>query len=151
MVFGFGEGKIDLVLESFNFKPGDVIKGKLVLDLKKPKKARELRLVFEGVETRTRMHRTRKGNERKTDKVVIYSFKLSFGGEKEYSGRTEYDFEINIPQSIMPPAPDGTLRTALNIVQFMGGTQKRIDWVLNASLNIPGGFDVSKSVQINIG
>ena len=97
------------------------------------------------------MQKTRKGNERKTDRVIFHSFTLSLDGEKEYSGRTEYDFAINVPQNIAPKTPEGTLGTVLNVMQFASGNQKRIDWFLNASLDIPGGFDVSKLVQINVG
>ncbi|MCK4491033.1 MAG: hypothetical protein KAU03_00310, partial [Candidatus Altiarchaeales archaeon] len=51
MVFGLSKGDIEISLEKYNFSPGDTIKGKVSLKLKKPVNAKQLRLVFVGEKT----------------------------------------------------------------------------------------------------
>ena len=38
MVFGFGRGKIKILIDKFNFSPGETVTGKVSLELKKSKK-----------------------------------------------------------------------------------------------------------------
>ena len=149
MVFGFGEGKIEIVLEKTIFAPGEVIRGKVVLSVNNPKQARRLRLVFTGIDKVTeRITMGSRPSTRTTDRV-FHSFAVDLDGEKEYSGTQEYPFEIAVPQIPQAAMPEGMLGTALAAASFLSGSMRRREWVLNASLDCPG-FDINKKVQIQV-
>jgi hypothetical protein len=89
----------------------------------------------------------------------IYDFKQQLDSEKEYSQGGEYHFEIKIPADILgmgPQMPEGRLGQVLKVVQTaaaMTGTisRRRLQWYLLAKLDVPGGLDISKKVDITIG
>jgi hypothetical protein len=93
--------------------------------------------------------------------VRIYDFKQQLDGEKEYSQGREYRFEIKIPADTLSMRPqisevEGKLGQVLKVAQTaaaMTGTIpfQRIKWYLLAKLDIPGGLDISKKVDITIG
>ncbi len=151
MIFGIGEGKIDLVLEKMNFAYGETVKGKLKLDLPKPTKAKELRVELSAIKKvqesiRSSTGKTRYANHDK----VIYSFKLSLGGDQEYLTK-EYDFELKLPpppvQSTQPVP--GWIGEAMNVLTAFS-VASPVRWYVNASLDRPMSFDVSKKVQITV-
>ncbi|HLC36816.1 MAG TPA: hypothetical protein VJK05_04395 [archaeon] len=144
-MFGLAPGKIEIQLNKTNFKSGETIKGKLKLDLNKPVDARELRIVFRGEQERTEYFQGR----RQTRTQVIHEFKLSLGGQQTYSSG-EYEFEIQVPSIPAPKAPEGILGTVMNAASFLGGPSMRVKWFLDSSLDIPGGIDVSKKVQVSV-
>lgn len=153
MIFGFGRGKIEILLERFNFSPGEVIKGKVSFELKKPVLARQLKITFAGLRTITRQIITSKGTpSTETKRDFIYHFEMPLDGEKEYL-KGEYPFEIKIPADVLQraPKPEGFLGTLLKGVKYLKGTTTRIDWYLEACLDIPKAFDIKKRVKINIG
>ena len=89
----------------------------------------------------------------------IYDFKQQLDSEREHSEGREYQFEINIPADILgvgPQMPEGALGQVLKVVQTVatvtGATaRKRLKWYLSAKVDIPGGLDISRKVDITIG
>ena len=89
----------------------------------------------------------------------IYEFKQQLDGEKEYSEGREYHFEMKIPADILgmgPQTPRGKLGQVLKVGQKVAAitgavSRQRLQWYLLAKLDIPGGLDVSKKVDITIG
>jgi len=153
MVFGFGK-KFELELEKQNFAPGDSIKGKVWFDLKKPIKARQLKvlLIAEKVVIKTKMDSwgSHTGFRTVKEKANLYHFELKLDGEKEYS-KGEYAFELKIPKGISLEAlPQGTIGNVLSAIENLSVRGKRIDWFVQATLDVPMGFDVSKKVQITV-
>ena len=145
MVFGFGEGKVEVILEKNNFKKGETIKGKVVLDLPKPKKAKELRVKLYAEREVWKLS----GGKRRKSKEVMFSYPMKLGGEKEYvSG--EYEFEIMIPKTPEVEAPAGAAGEVLKAVSFLAGTPSAPRWYLETSLDIPMSMDIKKKVQINV-
>jgi len=148
MIFGFGKGKIELIIEKYNFSPGETIKGKVSLKLNKPLKSKALKVGLIGEKT----EHVRTSQEREAPRTIhIYSFEMPLDGEKEYL-EGEYDFEIKIPVDILQSKTN-----ILGNIDFIKGGIKitsrneRISWYVIAKLDIPMGIDVSKRVQINIG
>ncbi|MBN1940769.1 MAG: hypothetical protein JW772_01150 [Candidatus Diapherotrites archaeon] len=169
MVFGFGEGKMELVLPKTAFAFGEMIEGKIKLELKKDKQAKKLRVVLEAIEERTqyssgtRMRsrgpgiRTRSsvgGVSRDTVKTILYTGEVIVDGEKLYpAGMNEYDFKIQVPQSsVMPSKAEigGNLGKAIGALQMLSGAQNRVKWELRANLDASG-KDIAKQIQISIG
>lgn len=154
-MFGFEKGKIEVVLEKYNFKPGETIKGKLKLKMKKPTKAKQLRVMFAGVKSSSssgvNVFGSSSSDSRKGKTQYIHKFEMPLDGEKEYT-EGEYDFEIAIPADVLQrgSGPGGTLGTAMQAASFLTGTSTRIEWFVQASLDIEKSLDVNKKVQVNI-
>jgi hypothetical protein len=165
----FGKGKIDIAIQKSHYAPGDVISGDVALTLKKPVKAREVSISLIG-EHKTTQTTPRVGGAMSgggmststtTQTVRIYDFKQQLDSEKEYSQGREYRFEIKIPADTMSMRPlmseqEGKLGQVLKVAQTAAAMTgaipfQRIKWYLLAKLDIPGGLDISKKVDITIG
>jgi hypothetical protein len=157
MIFDFLRGKLEILLEKFNFSPGEIIKGKVFLELKKPILAKQLKIELAGLKITTRQITSPKGTPTtQTTKEFIFHFEMPLDGEKEYL-KGEYPFEIKIPENVLQApqkVPEGILATLLKtaeIASTIAGVSSRIEWYLEATLAIPKGFDMKKKVKINIG
>jgi hypothetical protein len=165
----FGKGKIDIAIQKSHYAPGDVISGDVALTLKKPVKAREVSMSLIG-EHKTTQTTPQVGEpmggggmsmSTTTKTVRIYDFKQQLDSEKEYSQGQEYRFEIKIPADTLSMRPltsevEGKLGQVLKVAQAtatMTGVIpfQRIKWYLLAKLDIPGGLDINKKVDITIG
>ena len=163
----FGKGKINISIQRTNYAPGDIISGDVALTLKKPVKAREVSISLIGehrtTQTTPRIGGTMGGGGMSTsttmNTVRIYDFKQQLDSEKEYSQGGEYRFEIKIPTDILgmrPQTPEGKLGQVLKVAQTAAAItgaipRRRLQWYLSAKLDIPGGMDISKKVDITIG
>ena len=150
----FGKGKINIVVPKTNFAPGDKISGNVVLTLKKPVKSREASISLIGEQTTTKGGITSQEQTKSTTR--IYDFKHRLDGEKEYDKEARYDFEIKLPADILSrqpqmPQASGALGQGLKIVQAVTGMGIWSNWYLLAKLDVPGGMDINKKVQITIG
>ena len=151
----FGPDKITFTLEKFNYKPGENIKGKVKLNLKKPLPGRKLEISLIGKKKTTR--RTSKGSQ--THYETVYDFSIPISGEQEYHDGS-YDFELSIPGDILYEKSQrhraqeqleekmGAAGTLISAVA-MGGTS-RIDWKVKAQLDVPKKLDIKKSQDIVI-
>src|SRR3989344_7001092 len=144
-MLGFGAGKIDLKINGFNFRPGDTIEGHVALTLNKPMKAKGVKVVLTGTE------KFRDAKNRNTTRI-IFSLEQILDGEKEYSGTREYDFKMVIPNDIIAGKRfnNETINQIADFAKMLGGGARRTTWDLRAKLDIPMGFDIAKSQQINI-
>jgi len=156
MALEFLRGKVDIVLEKFNFSPGEAIKGKVLIDLKKLIKAKQLKIGFYGLKIIKERITTSKGaSSISTRKEFIHKFEVPLDGAKEYL-KGEYLFEIKIPANIQVEAKKpkegifGTIFKAAEILSTATGTTSRVEWYLEATLEIPMAFDIKKKVNINI-
>jgi hypothetical protein len=165
----FSKGKINIAIQKGHYAPGDIISGDVALTLKKPVKAREVSISLIGehkiTETNPRVGGPMGGGvmsmSTTTKTMRIYDFKQQLDGEKEYSEGRDYHFEIKIPADTMSMRPqisevEGKLGQVLKVAQTaatMTGVIpfQRTKWYLLAKLDIPGGLDISKKVDITIG
>lgn len=147
-MFGFGRGKVELKLEKMAFAPGDVIKGQLVMNLKKPLKAKKAYVRLYAEVGTTQM--TGRGTSSTTQK--IYDFTQELDKEKEYpAGEKTYDFEIAIPKESISTAGalQGKAGTAVKAASLLMGRMQNIKWVLKGGLDTFG-FDFAKTMQLSI-
>lgn len=147
-MFGFGKGKIDIKINKYNFSPGETIEGTITLKLKKPLKAKGVKIRLVGEKKITE----RRGTSTAYRTINIFDFDQPLDGEKEYSTEEiSYPFKITIPRNVSDQTmPEGMLGNIAKIAQAVSGASSRIKWYLKAYLDIPMGFDVSKKVQINV-
>jgi len=152
-MFGLSKGTIEIQLDRNNFQPGDIINGRVVLQMKKTVVAKDLTIrlianqkVTQGV-----------GTNRSTRIMKIYDFKLNLDNEKEYPANQQliYPFNIQIPRNLssgqIPEQLGQTLGTVAKLAQAMTGSRSTTYWYLIANLTVPGMFnDVKKKIQINV-
>jgi hypothetical protein len=170
-MFG-SKGKISITIQKTGYAPGDTISGNVALTLKKPVNAREVSISLIGEEIttggggkvgwgggRTSGGVGTMGGAGSTKIERIYDFKQQLDSEKEYNEGREYHFEMKIPADILgagPQMPEGKLGQVLKVAQTVATvtgaiSRRRLQWYLLAKLDIPGGLDISKRVDITIG
>lgn len=151
----FSRGDLDVVPEKYQYAFGETIQGRITLKLKTPLQANKISVRLKAIRTSSAF--SMQDGER--DNVqTIYDFALPLDGMKEYS-EGEYSFQINIPADInlQIGAKVDTQSTLGKVVQaaaafeqMTGKMSSRIDWYLEAELDIPGAIDMRKKVEINI-
>jgi len=151
----FGPDKITVTLEKYDYKPGDVIKGNVGLNLKKPVQARKITVALIGI----RIQRTTGMNARgqpttQTQSYKIYNFEIPLDEENEYFNEM-YPFEIKIPLDILQsgqrPAnqqTQGILADLAKLSEEMMNANSRVEWSVEANLDVPMKIDVRKSQKI---
>jgi len=153
-MFGLSKGTIEIQLDKNDFKKGETIKGKVVLQMKKTVTAKELtiRLIA------NQKIRQGIGTNRSTRTMKVHDFKLNLDNEKEYPANQPliYPFSIQIPakfarEQMIPEQLGNTLGKVAKVAQMMTGSRSTTYWYLIANLNVPGMFnDVKKKIQINV-
>jgi hypothetical protein len=150
-MFGFGKGKIDLIIEKYNFSPGETIKGRILLKLNKPIHAKAVKVGLLGQRTESKTVFTAGSATHNQSNDIVFSFEMPLDGEKDYT-EGKYNFEMKVPGSLSQPSmPQGVAGDVLKSIQILAGRESTIRWYVTAKLDIPKGIDVSKKVQINIG
>ncbi len=152
----FGPDKITVTLDKYQYKPGDIIKGSVGLNLRKPIRARKLVVSLLGKVKTT--HRDSKGHMQ-TEDVVVYDFTIPLDGENDYLSEM-YKFEIKIQSDLLQmhssnqqiqqilQAKLGTFGAILG--QIVTGGQSPVRWMVHTQLDIPMKLDVHKSQDIVI-
>ncbi len=140
MVLGIGEGEIDIITDKSTFRPGEKVRGRLVLVLNSPKVAKELRLSIVAEK------KTYRNGKRRIE--TIYHAPVVLGREGEYNSR-EYTFEIFVPD--MKDAKDsfGIQNRILKAASSDPNTAS-VEWHLDANLNVPLSMDINKRKTLNI-
>lgn len=153
MVFGFFEkGKVDLELNKFNFSIEEVIEGTAKLQLKKPVKAKGFFVVIFAELITQKANVRGVGMSTSTNVKRAFEFKQQLDGEKEYDLQPfEYKFKINVPNQNNQAKMDGPMASVASAIKMFTVGNQHVKWYVEAKLDIPGGFDVGKKVQINIG
>lgn len=147
----FGPEKITLMLEKYDYKPGEKIKGTVKLNLKKPTTARKLEVgLFGEKKERYRSH----DGKTHIRTVTVFDFKIPLGSEGEYTVG-EYPFEITIPSNILSVDNrqnlDGKLGAAVDVLSTISGQRYYpVEWFVKSQLDVPMMFDVKKEQKIII-
>ena len=146
----FGSFKITLMLEKFNFNPGEIAKGTIAVNLKKSTYARKLQVSLIGT------RKVRKGTSTQWQKV--YDFDMPISGEKEYQNET-IQFQLPIPPDILSARTQqqaiqeglqnklGAAGGLISAVTVGAGNTK---WKIRAQLDIPKKLDVKADQDIQL-
>ena len=142
MVLGIGEGKITVTLPKSIYAPGETMRGKAVLSLNAPKKARALRLdlyreVYESSMGSKGAHKAR-----------MVEFTKQLAGNRAYANGEEYEFELLAPSGAsslqLPPSP---ISGVINALASLAPAPR---WFVSVSLDLPMSLDISGRVQIQM-
>lgn len=147
MVFGIGEGKIELELSGTDVASGGTIKGKLKLELNKPKKAKELRVELIGEQWQKKRDARGKMVRKK---VQVYKSKKVLGGEQTYeSGDYEFELKAPVKTELEKKAEEGVAGAILGAARLLGATSP-IEYYVIGTLDLPMSMDINKKVQVAI-
>lgn len=131
MVFGIGEGEIEITLGPTTFAPQETINGKLKLRIPRAIQAREIRVEFYG--------EVERGS--KVERVFRVAQKL--GGQREYKDGEVFNFSLSIPDQAMPPEAQGTFGAVRDLF-----VPKPRNWFVHASLDIPMAPDINSRISV---
>ncbi len=143
--------KIDIEIPKFNFSPGEVIEGKVILKPNKPIKAKAFTIELAGIRRSSSLNVSKGKHSSSSD--IVFNFQQPLDGEKEYpASDLSYKFQIKIPQNVLtqPAFGEGIAGTLIKSAQILSGVNSSISWYLTARLDVPWKIDVSKKLQINI-
>jgi hypothetical protein len=160
----FRKKQIQITLNKYAFAPGETIKGSVGLRLKRPLQARKLTVTLRGLrivhEGGMAVGPVRVGSQGpQTHVYTIYDFEIPLDGEAAYFNEL-YPFEITIPSDILQSAQQsfhstltGLGKTVTEIAQLMEQLRladSRVEWSLEAKLDVPLKIDVCTSQKIVI-
>jgi len=136
-------GKMELKLDKFNYAAGETIKGTASLSTNKPIHAKGVFVKLYALEN----VRTGKSSTTRT----VFDFQQPLDNERDYTGGV-YGFEITIPNQQEKTEVVEMAQTAGAVINALSGKfqSRNIKWFVEAKLDIPGGRDISKKVQINV-
>lgn len=160
--------EIDIVLDKQTFSSGDAITGKVILHLKKPRKAKALNVYLFAIDKTNGMYMGNPmiGNPMMNrgfggpgvgynqSEAKIYNFKLNLDGEKEYgTEQKEYQFELKIPMANSGTSQQGGFAgNAGKVLGMLSGMNPGvISWFLKADLEEHLGIGISKKIQLSVG
>jgi len=140
------KGSIELMPEKYNYNDGEVIKGKIVLKLKK---SVEKGALIVGIKCeRTDVSRNSNGSSKET--FSVFDFNQPLIKEQSFSpNEYNYDFSLNVPRNYSTN-PNGTLGQIVKGASILLGDNSTFRWYLYSELKCRG-VNLSKKVQINIG
>jgi hypothetical protein len=147
MVFGIGEGKIEIILPKTNYSGGETIKGKLVLTLNQPKKAKGLRVELVARQKQKQRSHSAKGGDIITE-VDVFRFPSQLKGEGDFSS-SEYEFELKVPD-VPGASPAPKLELIPGVLSIGAPSGYPMMWRVTASLDLPMSLDITKTVPITV-
>jgi hypothetical protein len=158
----FKKNQIDVKLQKYSYTPGEIIKGTVELKLKRPVQAKKLSVAFIGLrivhQGNIAVGPVRVGNQgQQTQVYTIYHFEIPLDEEAVYYHEL-YPFDIQIPPDILQSAQQnfnttltGLGKTIAEIAQVMNQLStagSRVEWSVEARLNIPLKIDIINSQKI---
>jgi hypothetical protein len=141
------KGSIEIMPEKTSYAAGEIIKGRLILKIRKHVKSKKLIMGLKCERILKTYSHDKKHNIENED--VLFDFNQLLDKEKEYvTSDYSYDFSIIIPLNIRQQL-EGIAGTIINSVQALAGQSSSVRWYIYAKLDCEG-VDLSKKVQINI-
>ncbi len=154
---GVGVGSIALDVSQIDYKPGDRIEGRVILNLEEDMSAEKLVVRLRATGTRTRYERERGGNGKTLvhEKETIYSFDLEVDGNRIYpAGISSYEFALRIPtdaENDVSVAEGGFLGDVAKVATlFSRGAKHPTTWTLRTFLHVPWKRNLKKELAIQV-
>ena len=150
----FSKNKLNLKLEKYSFKSGEVIKGSFIIDLKKTYHVNKIQVSL--IARRQEQSRDHDGNYEYYYKT-LYDFSIPLVGAGDYQYQ-QFHFELKIPDNALDFAGkssykqlNGTLGKIQEIGKaFSGYSLYPVEWLVEAHIDIPERLDMKKSQDIMI-
>ena len=155
-MLGFMKGKMEIQIPRTNYAYGEIIEGKVTLELKKPQKAKGVSIdLVQEYQTYER-----RGSQTVPVTHTNHIDTLTLDSEKEYPAGNvmEYPFKFTLPVYQGPQIDTGStlgqvvkvIETVEPIINVLGsGHSGGSEWFLKAKLDVSG-FDVNKDLKLQI-
>jgi hypothetical protein len=158
----FKKDQIVVTLEKYSYTPGETIKGSVGLKLKRPLHAKKLIVGLIGLrivhQSNISVGPVRVGNQgSQTQVYTIYNFEIPLDEEAVYFHEL-YPFEIKIPSDILQSAQQNfnstltglgkTLAEIAHVMDQLSMTGSRVEWSVEARLQIPLKIDIVNAQKI---
>jgi hypothetical protein len=129
--------KIKIILENYNFKPGDKIKGKILVK----SNYTQMNSLNVGISCYLvqRSYNGRNGSSSKRRKLFDFEKPLKTGGG--LTKGTEIPFELDIPKDVMVKIENSVAKAAMGVLSALSGQRRRYDWYVETRID-KGGLDV---------
>ncbi len=144
-IVGIGVGSLDLMLVKHAFQPGEVVHGRLLVNLEEPLEAK--RLVV-GVHATEERWITNSQGQRERETRTRYRVERQLGQKGIYRGGG-YDFHLPLPGSPDVELPDGILGDVVRLVAAVA--RPTLDWRVYAFLDIPWKANIKAGADITVG
>lgn len=134
---------MELALSTTSPQFGSILTGTATLQLKGPENARgfAVELVAERTVSETHYHNGRRESTNRTE--TLYRAAQQLAPEGQYTTQPyQYSFQLKVPTEAEAPWAKGGFWNRL--------ASGNVKWYAIAKLDIPGGFDVSKKIEIKI-
>jgi len=147
LIFGLGDGKMDLQLKNLNVSPGDTLEGTASLTMKKDIEGKEVVAILYAEEKVTE----HEGKGTSTRNITLYSKSEILDTEKLYTTANspyQYKFAFVIPQAGASSAHSTSISVGTSNL-FRSGI---VRWYVKAELKHEAAlkFPVAKTQEINI-
>lgn len=144
---------MEIQLPRFNYRLGEVVEGSLALSLKEPVKAKGVKVRLTAV--RTQGMSVSASPASRSSIQTLFDVEQELDGEKEYPATPAplvYPFRFQLPATLGPKLPQlgGVAGALVGVAAGFSAMTSSTRWTLSARLDIPMGFDVSKTLQLNI-
>lgn len=142
IVFGIirwskSRGKIQIILDkNSSYAKGEIVKGKIVVDLKKTIHTSGLDLKLMAT-----AYVSVFPNQIKNDSEGVYEQVFPIAGEGDFS-RREFPFEVQIPQDMN--------NASGSLIKIKNDPSEQVGWFLQANLKIPGSLDISNLIVLDV-
>jgi hypothetical protein len=166
MVFGIGEGSLDITLDKQVYSPGETITGKVKLNLNGPKQAKSLIVEFHGEIVKEVFVRGSHGRTNTSEQTIeICTTQQQLATEKTFQNGEEYSFSLQIspqalnsPEMQPPKAPDmSQYGVAGQLIGALGAMNMRVPQIISgptffvsAKLDLPMAMDMNKKIMVQI-
>ena len=131
MVFGMGEGEIEITLGPTTFTPQETMNGTVKIRLPKATKARSFIVEFYGEVERGNKHE------------CVFRVAQTLGEERTYKNGETFDFSLPIPDQAKPPEAQGTFGSIHDLF-----VPKPRNWYIEAKLDVPIAFDLQTRISV---
>ena len=158
---GIGVGTLQVSLERFDFRPGELIAGSVKLGLTEPMDAERLVVKLVGTRERISYEKNATGKQTQTKHVEqVCDIERELDGSRSYLDES-YSFEIAIPSDLDIPdraADDGAMDNIARVARVARAVQSAVTsahhmpaaWRVEATLDVPWKRNVTKKVDITV-
>ncbi len=152
---GLSVGTLRLEFEERLFRPGDFIRGKVLLALTEEVPAR--RLVV-GLDARQRAVGLSPGSSNGVSLSyrhdTVWDFHQDLDGERTYRAGEAFPFRLMVPERALETSfglPAGTLGDVAQVISFLSPTKRfPLEWRVYAFLDRPWNFNVKSDVPVQL-
>ena len=151
---GIGVGTMQVSLERFDFRPGDVVAGTVKLALNEPMDADRLVVRLVGTRERVSYEKSPTGGQSQTKHTEkLCDLERELDGSRSYLNEG-YSFELALPRELdksADVAQGGVLGDVVRVVQSVQNAHYLpAVWYVEATLHIPWKRNVSKKVEVTV-